>query len=85
MTGYGPEADVAALGHVVEAFTAFEVDQPAQGLPVGVQLIGPMFEDRTPPRLAELPEQRIAGFRAPQQGVAPAGRGQGADGDASRR
>ncbi|SNQ52115.1 conserved hypothetical protein [Frankia canadensis] len=36
------------------------------GLPVGVQLIGPMFEDRTPLRLAELLEQRIGGFRAPR-------------------
>ncbi|MEV6559863.1 amidase [Nocardia sp. NPDC051756] len=36
------------------------------GLPVGVQLIGPMFEDRTPLRLAELLEQRIGGFQAPQ-------------------
>ncbi|GHF34002.1 amidase [Amycolatopsis bartoniae] len=35
------------------------------GLPVGVQLIGPMFEDRTPLRLAELLEQAIGGFQAP--------------------
>ncbi len=32
---------------------------------MGVQLIGPMFEDRTPLRLAELLEQAIGGFRAP--------------------
>jgi amidase len=37
-----------------------------EGLPVGVQLIGPMFEDRTPLRLAELLEQKIGGFRAPR-------------------
>lgn len=37
-----------------------------EGLPVGVQLIGPMFEDRTPLRLAELLEQRIGGFQAPK-------------------
>ncbi|WP_181794403.1 Lrp/AsnC family transcriptional regulator [Streptomyces sp. WELS2] len=30
VTGYGPDVDVAALGHVVEAFTTFEVDQPAR-------------------------------------------------------
>ncbi|GLY50022.1 amidase [Lentzea sp. NBRC 102530] len=39
---------------------------PADGLPVGVQLIGPMFEDRTPLKLAELLEHEIGGFHAPQ-------------------
>lgn len=38
---------------------------PLEGLPVGVQLIGPMFEDRTPLRLAELLEREIGGFLAP--------------------
>lgn len=42
-----------------------------EGLPVGVQLIGPMFEDRTPLRLAELLEQKIGGFQAPTQGALP--------------
>ncbi|HEY3505209.1 MAG TPA: hypothetical protein VGN37_20795 [Actinocatenispora sp.] len=32
---------------------------------MGVQLIGPMFEDRTQLRLAELLEQRIGGFQPP--------------------
>ncbi|MEV0617437.1 amidase [Nonomuraea sp. NPDC050404] len=45
--------------------TAIPADRSPEGLPVGVQLIGPMFEDRTPLRLAELLEQRIGGFRAP--------------------
>lgn len=45
--------------------TAIPAGQSAEGLPVGVQLIGPMFEDRTPLRLAELLEERIGGFRAP--------------------
>jgi amidase len=31
-----------------------------------VQLIGPMFEDRTPLRLAELLEREIGGFQAPR-------------------
>ncbi|MFJ7218865.1 amidase [Amycolatopsis sp. NPDC098790] len=44
--------------------TAVPAGRSPEGLPVGVQLIGPMFEDRTPLRLAELLEQRIGGFRA---------------------
>ncbi|NUT52133.1 MAG: amidase [Saccharothrix sp.] len=46
--------------------TAVPAGRSAEGLPVGVQLIGPMFEDRTALRLAELLEQRIGGFRAPE-------------------
>ncbi|MEV0062465.1 amidase [Nocardia sp. NPDC050718] len=45
--------------------TAIPAGRSPEGLPVGVQLIGPMFEDRTPLRLAELLEQRIGGFRTP--------------------
>ncbi|MFJ3235242.1 amidase [Streptomyces sp. NPDC086787] len=47
--------------------TAVPAGRSPEGLPVGVQLIGPMFEDRTPLRLAELLEQRIGGFQAPRQ------------------
>jgi amidase len=46
--------------------TAVPAGRSPEGLPVGVQLIGPMFEDRTPLRLAELLEQRIGGFQAPK-------------------
>ncbi|MBB6374527.1 amidase [Pseudonocardia eucalypti] len=46
--------------------TAIPAGRSPEGLPVGVQLIGPMFEDRTPLRLAELLEQKIGGFRAPK-------------------
>jgi amidase len=46
--------------------TAVPAGRSTEGLPVGVQLIGPMFEDRTPLRLAELLEQRIGGFQAPK-------------------
>jgi amidase len=35
-----------------------------------VQLIGPMFEDRTPLRLAELLEHRTGGFQAPARPAA---------------
>ena len=45
--------------------TAVPAGRTSGGLPVGVQLIGPMFEDRTPLRLAELLEQRIGGFQPP--------------------
>ncbi len=48
--------------------TAVPAGGAPEGLPVGVQLIGPAFEDRTPLRLAELLEQRIGGFRAPPRG-----------------
>ncbi|WP_242911352.1 amidase [Actinomadura terrae] len=46
--------------------TAVPAGRTSEGLPVGVQLIGPMFEDRTPLRLAELLEQEIGGFQAPE-------------------
>ncbi|WP_370949681.1 amidase [Amycolatopsis sp. cg5] len=45
--------------------TAVPAGLSDDGLPVGVQLIGPMFEDRTPLRLAELLEEKIGGFTAP--------------------
>lgn len=46
--------------------TAVPAGRSPEGLPVGVQLIGPMYEDRTPLRLAELLEQRIGGFQPPK-------------------
>ncbi|MGC4943918.1 amidase [Kribbella sp. DT2] len=46
--------------------TAVPTGRSPEGLPVGVQLIGPMFEDRTPLRLAELLEERLGGFQAPK-------------------
>ncbi|MFE0252249.1 amidase [Streptomyces sp. NPDC059010] len=48
--------------------TAIPAGRSPEGLPVGVQLIGPMYEDRTPLRLAELLEQKIGGFQAPEVG-----------------
>ncbi|MGW4208396.1 amidase [Lentzea sp. NPDC004789] len=50
--------------------TAVPAGRSPEGLPVGVQLIGPMFEDRTPLRLAELLEQEIGGFQAPAASAA---------------
>ncbi|MEU3778477.1 amidase [Streptomyces sp. NPDC032472] len=45
--------------------TAVPAGRSPEGLPVGVQLIGPMFEDRTPLKLAELLEETTGGFQAP--------------------
>ncbi|MFD8596604.1 amidase [Kitasatospora sp. NPDC059646] len=45
--------------------TAVPTGRSAEGLPVGVQLIGPMYEDRTPLKLAELLERETGGFRRP--------------------
>lgn len=45
--------------------TAVPAGRSPEGLPVGVQIIGPMYEDRTPLRLAELLEREIGGFRMP--------------------
>ncbi len=42
--------------------TAVPAGRSPEGLPVGVQIIGPMWEDRTPLRLAELLEERVGGL-----------------------
>ncbi len=44
--------------------TAIPAGRSPEGLPVGVQLIGPMFEDRIPLRLAELLGQEIGTARS---------------------
>ncbi len=45
--------------------TAVPTGLSPEGLPVGVQLIGPLFEDRTPLHLANLLEPKL-GFQPPQ-------------------
>jgi amidase len=45
--------------------TVAPVGLSGEGLPVGVQLVGPRFEDYTPIRLAELLEAELGGFEAP--------------------
>jgi amidase len=47
--------------------TAIPTGRSTEGLPVGVQLIGPTHEDRTPLRLAELLEEHLGGFRPPNR------------------
>jgi amidase len=37
-----------------------------EGLPVGVQIVGPYLEDRTPLKLAELIEREFGGFVPPK-------------------
>jgi amidase len=46
--------------------TAIPLGLNAQGLPLGVQIVGPFLEDRTPLRLAELIEQEFGGFIPPR-------------------
>ena len=45
--------------------TAMPVERSEDGLPVGVQIIGPYLEDRTPLQFAALVEREFGGFVAP--------------------
>lgn len=45
--------------------TVAPIARSGEGLPIGVQLIGPIFEDRTPIRFAELLEREFGGFTPP--------------------
>jgi amidase len=45
--------------------TAVPTGRLIDGLPMGVQLVGPYLEDRTPLRFAQLLEQALGGFTAP--------------------
>jgi amidase len=45
--------------------TAIPLGLNAQGLPLGVQIVGPFLEDRTPLKLSELIEQEFGGFVPP--------------------
>jgi amidase len=46
--------------------TAFPVGRSREGLPIGLQAIGPYLEDRTPIRFAALLAREIGGFTKPQ-------------------
>ncbi|MEV5647886.1 hypothetical protein AB0L57_06505 [Nocardia sp. NPDC052254] len=46
--------------------TAIPAGRSPEGLAVGAQLVGPMFEDRTPRRPAELPEPVLGGLEQPR-------------------
>jgi len=45
--------------------TAIPIALSPEGLPIGVQIVGPWLEDRTPLRLAELIEREFGGFIPP--------------------
>jgi amidase len=46
--------------------TAIPIGRSAEGLPIGVQIVGPWLEDRTPLKLAELIEREFGGFVPPK-------------------
>ena len=46
--------------------TAFPVGRSREGLPIGLQAIGPYLEDRTPIRFAALLAREIGGFAKPE-------------------
>ena len=46
--------------------TAIPTGFAPDGLPVGVQIVGPWLEDRTPLKLAELIEREFGGFKPPK-------------------
>jgi amidase len=46
--------------------TALPVGRSPEGLPIGVQIIGPWLEDRTPLKLAQLIEREFGGFVPPK-------------------
>lgn len=48
--------------------TAVPIGHSPEGLPIGVQVLGPLFEDRTPIRFAELLEREFGGFVPPVLG-----------------
>ncbi|HLN10678.1 MAG TPA: amidase [Xanthobacteraceae bacterium] len=49
--------------------TTMPLERTADGLPVGVQIVGPYFEDRTPIAFAGLVEREFGGFVAPPLGL----------------
>lgn len=46
--------------------TAFPVGRSSEGLPIGLQAIGPYLEDLTPIRFAALSAREIGGFTNPE-------------------
>ena len=53
----------ATFGHLPA--TSAPIARTASGLPIGVQIIGPALEDRTPIRFARLIEEAFGGYQPP--------------------
>jgi amidase len=49
--------------------TAFPVGRTRNGLPIGLQAVGPYLEDRTPISFARLVAQEVGGFEPPQGSI----------------
>ena len=72
----GPNNDPARpFDHIAFTMPANMTQQPAasidcgqtpDGLPIGLQIVGPWLEDRTPLKLAELIEREFGGFVPPK-------------------
>ena len=45
--------------------TVIPIGQSAEGLPIGAQILGPMYADLTPLRFAEIVEGSLASFKPP--------------------
>jgi amidase len=59
-----PWVAMAAVAHFPA--TTAPIDQTSDGLPIGIQIIGPYLEDRTTIAFAGLLERELGGFRAPR-------------------
>ena len=65
-TGYDLQLGYPAVATLSgQPATAFPAGLTGDGLPVGMQAVGPYLEDRTPIRFAALVAREIGGFRAP--------------------
>jgi amidase len=64
--------------------TVAPIGRSDDGLPIGVQIIGPMFEDRTPIRFAQLIEEHFSAFNPPPL-ASPTARRRAGDGYGNAR
>src|SRR5262249_8522420 len=59
----GAWSSLAGLGNLPA--TAVPIAMTKKGLPIGIQVVGPYLEDRTPIHFARLMEREFGGFRPP--------------------
>lgn len=63
---YGIQRTYAAVATLTgQPSTAFPAGFSSEGLPIGLQAVGPYLEDRTPMRFAELVAEEFGGFQPP--------------------